>query len=452
MRQRSRSGQAVVLVLASVAASLAIAAASTISLTTGAAQARRADSTISYDVNGVQVIHRMQSANNVVAANLYFLGGNRQHTAANAGLEPMLLQVTAYGTRTSTREQLTRRLARIGTSVEVGADVDWSVMGIRATTATFDSTWAVFAERVMSPRIDSPAVEIVRAQLLSGARSLRDNPDALLEYLADSIAYAGHPYALSPTGTERSLSAITRAQLQAYHQDQFVKSRLLLVVVGNVERATVERLVRGTLGNLPAGNYRWTLPEPVAPLGKDVVFVQRSLPTNYILGYFQGPAANTEEYVALRLAMAILSGQLFSEIRSRRNLTYAVDAPFVERALATGGIYVTTVSPDVTLSLIRDELDALQTGTIERAGLTKLVQQFLTEYFLDNETNAAQASFLARAHLHAGDYRKAESFVEELRAVRPGDVREMANRYIRNLRFAYIGDSTKVSRGLLGRF
>jgi zinc protease len=417
-----------------------------------AAQAAQADSTFSYDVNGIQVIHRRQPANNVVAANLYLLGGNRQHSAETAGTEAMLLQVTAYGTRSSTREALLRRLAKLGTSIEMGADADWSVVGIRATSATLDSTWAIFAERLLAPRIDSAAVELVRAQMLNGARVRRDDPDALLEYLADSIAFAGHPYSLSPTGTEASLSSITRAQLVAYHQNELVKSRMLLVIVGNVERAKVEQLVRSSLGSLPAGSYRWTLPAPPTNTEKAAVFVHRVLPTNYILGYFHGPPADSREYAALRVAAAILSGQLFAEIRSRRNLSYAVDAPFVERALATGGIYVTTASPEITLSLIRDELDALQNGQIDRQGLNKLVQQFLTEYFLNNETNAAQASFLARAQLYSGDYRKAATFVDELRAVTPGDLRAVSRKYMRDFRFAYVGDSTRVSRSVLRRF
>ena len=415
-------------------------------------QVVRSDSTTSYDVGGIQVIHRRQTGNNVVAANLYLLGGTRQHTNENAGLEPMLLQVSSYGTRSSSREMLQRRLARLGTSIEVGADADWSVFGIRATTTTFDSTWAIFADRLMNPRIDSSAVELVRAQLLSGARSRRDDPDALLEYLADSLAFAGHPYALSPVGTEFSLSRITRAQLVAYQQSQLVKSRLLLVVVGNLDRVKVEQLVKGTLANLPAGSYHWTLPElPVNP-STTAIFVHKQLPTNYILGYYHGPPADSKDYAALRVASAVLSGQLFAEIRSRRNLTYAVDAPFVERALASGGMYVTTVSPEMTLSLMREELNSLQTGEIDRQGLSKLVLQFLTEYFLRNETNAAQASFLARAQLYTGDFKRAETFVDDLRAVRPGDVREVAQKYMRNFRFAYIGDTTKISRRLLERF
>ena len=68
------------------------------------------------------------------------------------------------------------------------------------------------------------------------------------------------------------------------------------------------------------------------------------------------------------------------------------------------------------------------------------MQQFITEYFLDNETNADQADFLAQAQLYRGDWRRANDFVADLRRVTPADIRRVANRYIRNVRFAYVGD------------
>ena len=87
-----------------------------------------------------------------------------------------------------------------------------------------------------------------------------------------------------------------------------------------------------------------------------------------------------------------------------------------------------------------------------RLGLRTLVGQFITDYFLHNETNADQASFLARAQLYSGDYQKAAGFVAELRAVTPADVRNVATRYMRDTRFGFVGDTTKVSRALLARF
>ena len=407
--------------------------------------------TTTYEVGGVRIIHRLTPANDVVAANVYLLGGVRQINDDNAGIEPLLLEVSDRGTREYAGDKVRTMLSRLGSTIVVDPETDWTMFGLRATRDGFDSTWSVLASRLMHPTLDSGQVKLVREQLLAAVRQRGDNPDALVSFIADSFAFSGHPYARSPLGTEHSLARLTVPALRRYHDAQIVKSRMLVVVVGNISRLQVEKAITRTLAKLPAGSYRWTLPDTMPVRTAGFAIESRSLPTNYIQGYYLGPPAGSKDYQALRVAAAVLSGQLFAEIRSRRNLTYAVDAPFVERAIASGGLYVTTVSPDTTLALMRQQITALQQGTIDREALERLVQQFITEYFLNNETNAEQANFLARAQLYRGDFRIADLFVDELREVSPEDVQRVARQYMRDVRFAYVGDSLRLSpRALKG--
>jgi zinc protease len=295
-------------------------------------------------------------------------------------------------------------------------------------------------------------VEVVREQFVTAVSQRKDSPDALLDFLADSMAFAGHPYALEPTGTEASLKSITATQLREYQVSQMVTSRMVLVVVGNVSRSKVEKLVRESLGRLPRGTYAWSLPDPPADLPSGYVVEKRQLPTNYLQGYFHGPKATSNDYAALRLACAVLSGRLFGEVRQRRNLSYSVNAPFVERAFSLGGLYVTTTQPDEVLTIMLQQVKALQDGLITPEGLEQLVQQFIVTYFLDNETNADQANMLARAELYQGDFRRANRFVQELRAVSPEDIQRAARTYMTKVRWAYVGDPAKVTPARLLRF
>jgi zinc protease len=404
--------------------------------------------TIAYNVDGIRVIHRFVGSGDIVVANLYLLGGVRQVTAANAGIELLLLEAGERGTRTYSRDRLRRSMAQLGTGITTQVGVDWSRIGLRATRETLDSTWNIMASRIAEPKIDETELGLIKSQLVAGVRQREDSPDSQVEFLADSFAFKGHPYELSPTGTVTSLSSITSQDLQRYQDSQIVKSRMLLVVVGNVDSARVQRLVRGTLAKLSAGNYRWSLPDTLPRSRAGAITVARNLPTNYILGLYPGPRADSPDYHALRIATAILSGQLFSEVRSRQNLTYAVDAPFIERAVAAGGLYVTTVLPDRTLEVMRRELLDLQTGTVEPRGLERLILQFITQYFLDNESGAQQADFLARAELYYGDFKRADRFVDELRAITPADIQRAAVRYMRDVRFVYIGDARQAQAAL----
>lgn len=401
--------------------------------------------TTSFDVSGVHVILRQNNANNVVAANLYFLGGARQITDDDAGIEPILLDVSERGTQRYPKNSLRRAMSMLGSEIVVAPGADWTMFGIRSSTEVFDSTWAIFADRVMHPTLAKAEINVVKAQYLSGINQRRDDPDALADYLADSITYAGHPYAVSVVGNEKSIPALDSASLRDYQRRQFVTSRMLLVVVGNVDRAHIERLVSQSIGQLPRGSYAWTAPPRVPEAPTAVVIERRQLPTNYILGYYSGPLAKGEDYEALRVATSVLTGRMFAEIRTRQNLTYDVHAPFVDRAATVGGLYVTTASPDTTLKLMRAAVVDLQQGMLDPAGLKQLEEQFITEYFLDNETNAAQADFLARSQLYEGDYREADRFVDEMKSITPEAVQRVARKYMKGFRFAYVGDPSKLN-------
>lgn len=406
-----------------------------------------------FTVSGIPVILRQVTANNVVAANLYLLGGTRQLTAATQGTELLLLESSERGTAKYPRDVLRAKMARLGSAISVGAGVDWTTVGLRATTNGLDSTWAILADRIMAPRLDAAEVELVREQFVQAVAQRKDSPDALLDFLADSMAYTGHPYSLEPAGTEETLKKISVADLKQYQASQMVSSRMMLVVVGNVSRSKVERLVRETLGRLPRGNYAWSLPQAPADLpGAYVIAKRDGLPTNYLQGWFHGPQATSKDYAALRLACAVLSGRLFGEVRQRRNLTYSVSAPFEERAFSVGGLYVTTTQPDEVLAIMQQQVRSLQEGTITDKGLELLVQQFIVTYFLDNETNADQANMLARADLYQGDFRRATRFVDELRAVTPQDIQNAARTYMKQVRWAYVGDPNRVTPARLLRF
>jgi len=408
--------------------------------------------TSSFNVNGLRVIVRRNTANEVVTANVYLLGGTQQLTPATQGLEALLLAAGERGSKQYPKESARQTLAALGGDFAIDPSEDWTRFGFTTIRAAFDSTWAVFADQLMQPTLDSNEVELVRARMLSDVREADNSPDPLLNRLADSLEFVNHPYGFSPTGTESALRSITLDALRNYQAAQMVTSRMLVVIVGNVERAHVEQLVERTLARLPQGTYTWSPPRAPAKQERALVVRGAALPTNYIMGYFAGPSARDPDYQALRVASAVLSGRFFTEIRSRRNLSYEVDAPFFDRALGSGGVYVTTTDPNQTLTLMRAELDRLQRELIDAQGLDRLTQQFITDYFLKNETNADQATFLARAQIYLGDYRAADHFVEELRRVKPEDVRRVARQYMQNFRWVYLGKPEALSRALVNQF
>jgi zinc protease len=439
------------------AAALATASAAQLSPATAPAAPPRPGtrfdtSTVAFDTGGVHVILRRNPANNVIAVNLYLLGGTQLVTEANAGIEPFLLSLSERGTAHYTRDDLRRKIAALGSGIVVQGSDDWTLYGFRGVRATFDSTWAIWSDRLRAGTLADSDIDFIREQALSALRQREDSPDGLVHLLADSARWAGKPYSILANGTEKSVSSFTAAQLAEWRATKIITSRMLLVVVGNVERERVAKLVAATFGTLPKGDYKWTPPVTVTGVGGPAVMVHRRIPTNYLLGYYMGPTPASSDASALRIATAVLAGRLFTEVRSRRNLTYEVDAPFEERAVITGGLYVSTAYSDSTLDIMRRETDALKRNHLTQEQLLVVEQQFITEFFLKNETNAEQANQLARAQVYRGDYRYADRFALDIHAVTPGAVQYVAQKYMKGFVWAYVGDTLRVTRAKLQAF
>lgn len=397
---------------------------------------------------GVAVIFKPVAGNDVVAVRLYVRGGSAAVTPATAGIERLIGVLATRGTDKYARDQFAARTARTG--AEIGAEVthDYTVLTLRTVREHWDESWDLFTQAALHPAFPDSELALARDQLVNELRQRDDDPDGRLARLGDSLFYAGNPYAVDPAGTPASLAALTRDDLVQWHRRRMTRENLLLVVVGNLTRADLGSKAAAAFGGLPArGGAAAAVAVPPAR-APEVAVVPRALPTNYISGVFAAPSAADPDYAAMRVAIDVLSKRLFEEVRTKRNLSYAPFAGMSNLRLNTGQLYVSAVEPDTTLKVMRHEVERLKSEPIPVTQLGETVNGFLTRYFLRQEANMNQAATLGAYELVGGGWRRADTFLERVRAVTPADVQRVARTYLKGVRFAVVGDSTKVDRAL----
>jgi len=183
-----------------------------------------------------------------------------------------------------------------------------------------------------------------------------------------------------------------------------------------------------------------------------VVVVKRELPTNYIMGLFSAPPVSDPDHAALRVGTDILSNRLFEEVRTKRNLSYAVRADLSGLAVNRGSLYVTAVEPDTTLKVILSEVRRLQREPLPAATLAENVNTFLTRFWIAQQSNMGQAQQLGFFEVVGGGWQNLNGFVDAVKRVKPADVQRVAIRYMQHARFTVIGDPTKINRALFTSF
>jgi predicted Zn-dependent peptidase len=222
----------------------------------------------------------------------------------------------------------------------------------------------------------------------------------------------------------------------------------LLVIVGDLNPSDVRELVTASFGKLPRGNYKTELVPGLVFDKSTVEVTPRALPTNYIQGLFTAPSLTSPDIYAMRVASSLLRDRVFEEVRVKRNLSYAPDAFLRSQAANVGGLYVTAVDANQSVRVMLNEIAKLQQQPVRADEIQAIVAQYLTSYYLRQETNAAQAAELAQYELIGSGWRSSVDFWEKITAVTPADVQRVSQKYMRNIRFVVLGDPKSVDTGV----
>ena len=427
---------------------LLIVAASVVPASINAQAASSTPQVTEFDVNGMKVLIKRRPGTPTVAAGLFIRGGVRNMTAENAGIEGFMLNAATEGSKSFPVQVMRREISRTGTAIGSSSTYDYSVLSMISTKPNFDRSWDMFVDVSLNPAFTSESVERVRDTIVTALRAKNDSPEGALDTAIESVVYAGHPYSVDPNGTAENISRFSAADLAAYHKRLMTTSRLLLVIVGDVDPALVQKRVAASFAGVPRGDYKETALPPLKFAQSTVDITPKGVQTDYVEGRFAAPSLSDPDYYAMRMAMTILQARVFQEVRVQRNLSYAPDASMHDLAANTGSITVSSVNPNESVRVMLDEIQKLKSGDLSEDVLDQISEFFLTTYYLKLETNAAQTAELAQYEMLGGGWQRSTEFLDRICAVKPAEVRAAANKYMQNLRFAVVGRPADVDKSI----
>ena len=403
------------------------------------------EGTTAFKVGDLLVIHKPIKSNQVVSAQLYFMGGSSRLDATTQGIQKLALSVAAQGGTTSMpKDQYNAKLDALGASIGSFTDRDYAGVTMKTVSPYFGDVWDMFTQVVLSPAMPEKEIELIRKRQLNAYNTIFENNDSLVSYTASKMLFKGHPYEYTQLGTDKTIPTFTKAQLEAHQKSLLDPSQMFLVVVGDVPQDMLRQKVEASFGALKSTGSKLTAPPVIASQAPNVSFVAKDIPTNYIFGLFPAPEPSSADYPAMVVGMDYLSDRLFEEVRTKRNLTYAVSAGLSDKRSNYGYFYVTAVDPAKTMPVIFAEVDKIVQTPLNDQQITETMNIFLTQYYMSQETNSSQASMLADAQITTGDWRNAPKFINALRQVKPADIQRVMTKYVKNVQFGVVGKDPKV--------
>ena len=400
--------------------------------------------TTAFDVDGIKVIFK-PTVKEIINVRVYFKGGVTNYPASQAGIESFTLSaISQCGTKKYDANAF-RNLAD-NYSIEIGADAtyDYGVVEMECVSQYINDGWDLFADAIVNPVFDANEIELLRNKILAGERQASTDPDKHSDQLILQNAFAGTPYATDPNGTEETLSKFTPDDLRAYYKSILNKNQMFIVVAGKISKEELVAKIHASFANLPSRPYQ--APHLHAPLWNDykVLTEKRDLSTNYINAIMNSPPVYSPDYVPYRLAISVLAGSLFSDLRTDLNLGYDPGAESVMRKMPYATMSISTTQPTQAVHEMVKILNLVRQYGVSERGLKQLKSSYITTSYITQQSTSAITGALGEAEI-VGGWETAEQLPALIDKVTIQQIDNAINEYVVGLRWSYLGNADQAA-------
>jgi zinc protease len=275
--------------------------------------------------------------------------------------------------------------------------------------------------------------------------------------------FHGHPYGRPQGGSERSLAAITQADVVSYHSLNFSPERATLVFAGDLDPKWMKQALTAAFSGWPKSKpvVKELTPAPRVA-GRRVLLVDSpgAVQTYFWLANV-GVDKRYSGRPALDLVNTLYGGRFTSilntELRIKSGLSYGASSSFV-RGSVPGEFairsFTQTENTGKALDLALETLDKLKHGAIEPAMLESARAYVLGQYPLRLETAANWAATLADLEFFGLGKDYIEGYGPALQKVDASEVAAVtADAFPRpdNLVIVLIGDAARI-RDMVTRY
>jgi len=264
----------------------------------------------------------------MIAMEYAFAGGAAQDPSDKPGVGNLVADLLDEGSGELDSKTFHESLDRRAIELSFSASRDYFRGSLRMLRDNKDEAFELLRTSLTSPHFDSVDVERIRSQVLAGLRRDTTNPAALAGRKFLEVAFGDHPYGRQATGTPQSVPNVSVADLKDYVGRVLAKDTLKIAVVGDVDPATLGKLLDQTFGGLPAKARLVAIPDVAAAKPPQRAFVPLDVPQTGITFGGPGVLRRDPNFMAAYVVNHILGGgsssRLYREVREKRGLAYSI--------------------------------------------------------------------------------------------------------------------------------
>jgi zinc protease len=386
--------------------------------------------------NGMQV--RLVSDHAWPLINMHLVvvpAASDQEPFEKRGLSNFVSDMLDKGTKTRSAEQIAETIDFVGGSLSAWADRDGTHVVCQSLSKDTDTCLDLLADVVMNPSFPETEIGTIRDRLVASVRSVRDSDSALMNEHFNNLLWGDNNIRGRPR-TIKSINAITRADLVAWHAQRFGPNGSFLAVAGDLDATDMHKRIQKRLDawkKIPAPKMA-SYPEPKLT-GVKIRLVDKpdQTQTRIRVGHL-GIAHADKDFLPLLLANYSLGGGAFSSrlmkvVRAKGGKTYGARSGFDRERLRgdwTASTFTRNAETLATLKLVLSEIRKMHDSGPTEEELADAKSNLAGSYPMHFETAADVANMVLVSELHGLDAGFVSDYPLRLSAVTMEQTRQAA--------------------------
>jgi len=389
--------------------------------------------------SGVRIVTESIPITRSASIGVWVNVGSRDETPTMSGASHFLEHLLFKGTEKRTALDISADIEAVGGETNAFTTKEYTCYYARVLDADLPLAVDVLCDAVASSMLDPADVETERGVILEEIAMHEDEPgDEVHDVFTEAIFGPATPLGRLISGTEKTISPMTRTQINGFYRRRYIAPRIVIAAAGNLDHAGVVKLVRKALAGTPLDSAP-KAPEKRRPAGKiktlpaqTIVRSRDTEQAHLVLGGV-GIGRLDERRFALGVLNNVLGGgmssRLFQEIREKRGLAYSVysyDMQYADAGVV--GVYAGCApgKVDEVLDLTRAELAAVATKGVTAEELARGKGMVKGAYVLGLEDTGSRMSRIAKSELLYDDLMSVDELLTRVDAVTLDEVNQVA--------------------------
>lgn len=354
--------------------------------------------------NGLTVIYLQTPQDPILAGHLFLPTGASYEPENKWGISSLLWSLFSKGTKNKSARQFAEEIESIGAFVGAGSTLDYAEASFHATSDQFEIAMGFLREALLEPAFLEDQMEKERVALLAHLKAKDESPFTVTHERLAAELFPGDPYGRPSGGREDSVTSLTRADLNAWHQRVVNPVGAVFSLASDLSFEKVLPAIERMFGekSWPKANG---LPNAKLPLIRELketksisssaAYEQACLMIGVRATNAMGP-----DYAAIKVLNNILGGgmstRLFQSLREKEGLAYDVGSFYPTRRRESLFVVQMGLQPDRLEQAkkgIWRELQRLQDELIPEEELKRTVRQIRGSFVLDHQTNSQRAHY-----------------------------------------------------------